>query len=148
MKLNDAHISALRKALKPFLNVETEEVYREAGMSDKRYRWDAFWSACRHTPSLNDVVREIYQYANDDHIDTVLRMLAREAKTLIGSVVFRCGVETIDETPVYYGEAPDSDKIYERAQRACRIVNPTKVHLLAQCERRFYPVERGAQNGQ
>ncbi len=65
-----------------------------------------------------------------------------ESKTVIGSVVFRCGVETIDESPVYAGEAPDSDKVYERAQRACRIVNPTKVHLLAQCERRFYPANR------
>lgn len=80
MKIRDKHIDALRKAISPFLNKETEDLYREEGLSEKRYRWDAFWSACRHTPTLNDVIREIYQYANDDHIDTVLRMLVKEAR--------------------------------------------------------------------
>ncbi len=80
MKVKPEHIEALRAATKLFMNSDTETVYREAGLSDKRYRWDAFWSACKHTPSLNDVIREIYQYANDDHIDTVLRMLVKEAR--------------------------------------------------------------------
>lgn len=142
MKLKPQHIEALRAALKPFLNVETEEVYREAGLSDKRYRWDAFWRAHRQDVAFGDMIREIYVYANDDHIDTVLRMLAREAKTVIGSVVFSCGGEIIDSSPVYSGEAPDSDTLYARARRACEMLNPTQAHLLPQCERRFYPVEK------
>lgn len=82
MKIKPEHIAKLREYLAPFLNKDTEDGYREQGLSDKRYRWDALWSACRHTPSLNDVIREIYEYANDDHIDTVLRMLAKEGSNV------------------------------------------------------------------
>lgn len=78
LKIKEEHIAALREAMQPFLNKTTAEVYRDAGLTSKRYIWDAFWSACRHTPTLNDVVREIYTYANDDHLHTVFCQLAKE----------------------------------------------------------------------
>lgn len=82
LKIKPEHVEAIRQATAPFLNQDTADVYRDAGLTEKRYRWDALWSGCRHTPSLNDVIREIYQYADDTHIDSVLRMLAKPARKL------------------------------------------------------------------
>lgn len=88
MKVKEEHVAALRGAMAPFLNRTTAEVYRDAGLSPKRYVWDAFWSACKHTPGLNDVVREVYTYANDDHLHTVFCHLAKERENVeVGEVV-------------------------------------------------------------
>lgn len=144
MKLEQHHIEALREGTKPFMSKEMEDLYKEEGLTDKRYRWDCLWSACRRTPALNDTIHEIYRYANDTHIDTVLRMLAKEAKeakVLAGTAVFSCGYDIIDQSPVYVGEDPYGNSVYERAQRSCRILNPTRLSHLAQATRRFYPVE-------
>jgi hypothetical protein len=46
--------------------------YRDRGLSDKRYRWDCVWSV--HS-SLKEWFDNVYQYANDDHIDTALRKI-------------------------------------------------------------------------
>lgn len=78
LKISPEHIQILREAMQPFLNRTTAEVYADAGLSEKRYRWDAFWSACKHTPTLNDTVREIYKTCDDTHLDSVFRMLAKE----------------------------------------------------------------------
>lgn len=87
LKVKEEHIAAFRAAMEPFLNKTTAGVYRDAGLSMKRYVWDAFWSACKHTPSLNDVVREVYTYANDDHLHTVFCLLAKERENVeIGPV--------------------------------------------------------------
>ena len=45
--------------------------YQAAGMSAKRWRWDALWAA-----KISSWIQEnIYPYANDDHIDTALRRI-------------------------------------------------------------------------
>ncbi len=80
LKVKPEHIQALREATKPFLNKATRELYEEEGLSPKRYRWDALWSANRRVPTLTEVIREIYQTCNDDHIDSVLRLLVKESE--------------------------------------------------------------------
>lgn len=42
-----------------------------------RYRWDAL-NASRAVAPLSDLTREIYEYANDEHIDTALRAIVKE----------------------------------------------------------------------
>lgn len=69
MKLTTEHQKALKDAITPLDTAERRARY--AGLSDKRYRWDLLWAA-----KLADlVVGQIYKYANDDHIDTVLRRI-------------------------------------------------------------------------
>lgn len=81
MKVTVEHIERLRTLVSPFLNKTTADLYKDAGLSEKRYRWDALWAARRYDLDTEDaLISEIYQYANDDHIDTVLRMLANERK--------------------------------------------------------------------
>lgn len=74
MKIREEHIEQLSKLLAPLFTPEREQLYRDRGLSMKRYRWDALyilWDA-----GLVSLMDEIYKYANDDHIDTVLRMLS------------------------------------------------------------------------
>lgn len=81
MKIKPEHIAKLREYLAPFYNKDTQQVYADAGLSVTRYRWDALWAARRHNmQAVGDLITEIYKYANDTHIDTVLRMLANERK--------------------------------------------------------------------
>lgn len=46
--------------------------YEQAGMTKRRHAWDALHAAKFHA---SDTMREVYRYANDNHIDTVLRSL-------------------------------------------------------------------------
>lgn len=78
LKIKPEHIQALREGMAPFLTDDTAELYKDAGLSVKRHLWDAFWSACRNNPGLNDVVWEVYTYANDDHLYSVFKLLRKE----------------------------------------------------------------------
>ena len=49
--------------------------YRENGLSDMRYRWDCLYSSPSNIRS--NVISKIYEYANDDHIDTALRKITK-----------------------------------------------------------------------
>jgi hypothetical protein len=44
--------------------------YVKVGMTQRRHAWDALHAAKFHATPTS---RDIYQYANDDHIDTILR---------------------------------------------------------------------------
>ena len=59
-------------------------------------------------------------------------------RVLIGYCEFRCGGTVLDTTPVYTGESPDSDVIFNRAMSNVLWVHPAKQRLLFQAERRFY----------
>lgn len=59
---------------------EYRDVY---GFTAMRFRWDYWWAASKHSNisvghSDNDVSLPIYDYANDEHIDTALRKAMRE----------------------------------------------------------------------
>ena len=71
MKVSTEHVQYIKQAITPIDIPELRAVYKEAGLSDKRYRWDLLYRA-KLSQWLSD---NIYPYANDDHIDTVLRQL-------------------------------------------------------------------------
>lgn len=81
MKVKPEHIEKLRTYIHPFLSKEEAEAYAAHGLSPMRYRWDAFWRAKqKNKTEMQELIDELYTYVNDDHIDTVLRMLANERK--------------------------------------------------------------------
>ena len=58
--------------------------YREAGLSDKRYRWDLLRATklpitdgCNESRvnGITWICDNLYSYMNDDHIDTALRKI-------------------------------------------------------------------------
>ena len=69
MKITKQHRVHIARELQ-FLNTPgLLQEYRDAGLSDKRYRWDLLYKA-----GLSQwICDNIYQYADDDHLDTVLR---------------------------------------------------------------------------
>ena len=75
MKITKEHYGKLEFHIKSTQRyVDSLEDYLGEGLSEKRYRWDVFWVANR-LPAFKELIREIYQYANDDHIDTALRKI-------------------------------------------------------------------------
>jgi len=49
--------------------------YREKGLSDRRYRWDCLWAI--NEKDRKEWFDRVYQFANDDHIDTALRKITQ-----------------------------------------------------------------------
>ena len=78
MKIKQEHYDHIRSAIVNILEgrgvnpqVPPLAEYEKAGMSAKRWRWDLLWSA-----NLSPwICKNIYPYANDDHIDTALRRI-------------------------------------------------------------------------
>jgi len=68
MKLRPEHAQELRDAIAPVLaaNPGARAEYVKLGRTMRRYRWDVL-----HASGYNTTA--IYKYANDEHIDTVLR---------------------------------------------------------------------------
>ena len=61
----------------------TAALYRDYGRTPQRFRWDWMRAALRHTGQTlghahNGDAIPVYDYANDDHLDTALRAIARE----------------------------------------------------------------------
>ena len=69
MKIQPDHAATITAAVQ----AHDTEAHRRVALlhqhSDKRYRWDCLWAA----GLTRWVCDNIYPYANDDHIDTVLR---------------------------------------------------------------------------
>ena len=88
MKITPDHYAQLRAAFAiGAQRVPSQAAYlaadpsipRIAAAKDRamRYRWDAL-NASRAVAPLSDLTRAIYEYANDEHIDTALRSIVRE----------------------------------------------------------------------
>jgi hypothetical protein len=73
MKIKVEHMAHMRSAIELALKAhpEARDQYKEAGLSAKRFRWDALNKAGL-TPWL---CSDVYSYANDSHIDTALRAI-------------------------------------------------------------------------
>ena len=72
MKMTAEHYEQLKTLVK--LNAEwcpTEQAYLADGRSLERYRWDVLNAS--HPRQV--LMRELYEYLNDDHIDTALRKI-------------------------------------------------------------------------
>jgi len=69
VKIRPEHIEHIRAAIVPLDTPEKREQYRALGLSDTRYGWGLLYDA-----DLTDwIIRVVYRYANDAHIDTALR---------------------------------------------------------------------------
>ena len=71
MKITMPHYNHLARSIQPAIDATPLQAYRDAGLSDKRYRWDMTYKA-----GLSGwICDELYPYLNDDHIDTALRSI-------------------------------------------------------------------------
>lgn len=82
MKLSPEHFDQMRAAIQrisPSLNGAAFS-YQQLGHSPKRFRWDVLRaSGLRAGDSVGQPTGwPVYDYANDDHIDTALRAVMRE----------------------------------------------------------------------
>jgi hypothetical protein len=95
MKIKPEDLVVMRECLRPFLeaNNRTEVVqgYIAANLSPKRLRWDLLYAS---KLKIGDGVGihgqvNLYAYLNDEHIDTALRELCREAGGPVGRAAAR-----------------------------------------------------------
>ena len=73
MKMRPEHYEYLKTAISTVIdkNPTTYEFYKAQGLSDMRYRWDLF-----HAAKLDrDFMNALYEYLNDDQIDTALKAI-------------------------------------------------------------------------
>lgn len=76
MKIKPEHFYALRNAIFDAVGDRLESAraeYQARGLPAQRFRWDMLWAV----PSRvrEPLMRELYAYLNDEHIDTALRAL-------------------------------------------------------------------------
>lgn len=81
MKITSEHYEAVKAAIAPVLtrHPNAEYEYQEARLTPRRLRWDLL----RHSRlKIGDGVGmdglPLYQYMNDNHIDTALRSICRD----------------------------------------------------------------------
>ena len=79
MKIKPEHFEQIKTAIAKVIENQGDrsQAYRKEGFTPMRYRWDLL-RASAITPSW--VVDNIYPYANDDHMDTVLRKITKTGK--------------------------------------------------------------------
>lgn len=83
MKMTDAHYLQMADALnaiKPQLD-ESAPKYKEQGLSEMRFRWDALRAAKVEGDSTRWICDRLYSYLDDSHIDTALRRYFGHTKT-------------------------------------------------------------------
>lgn len=79
MKMQQQHYDRLKQLIEQVLKdsshtmQELREWYEKKGQTAQRFRWDLLWAI----PQVNRQpwFDEVYQYLNDDHIDTALRKI-------------------------------------------------------------------------
>ena len=69
MKIQPDHAAYITAAVQAVDNPERRAKARIGNHSNMRYRWDCLWA----TGLTQWICDNIYPYANDDHLDTVLR---------------------------------------------------------------------------
>lgn len=76
MKMSKDLYNRLDKHIKELmtLNPHLYNAYKEAGLSDIRYRWDLFWAVQKHFKTDDHRPSE-FSGLSDDHIDTALRKI-------------------------------------------------------------------------
>ena len=73
MKIKPEHFQYIKAECEKVLKLypDKQKLYKANGLSDKRFRWDILFCA-----KLGDFIcKEIYKYANDEHIDTALKKI-------------------------------------------------------------------------
>lgn len=74
MKITPEHYGTLQYAIfRARQGMATLDDYRAQGLTSRRWRWDLLWRAKRLGFIPERFIEEtLYQYCNDDHIDTAL----------------------------------------------------------------------------
>ena len=73
MKIKPEHIEHMRAALKQWDTDFHRSRYVSAGLSTKRFQWDAV----RAAGLIPWICSTVYTYANDDHIQTALNRIIK-----------------------------------------------------------------------
>jgi hypothetical protein len=74
MKIKPEHFEHMKKAILANAHAPTLPSYLARGLTEKRWRWDLLYAA-----GLGGwICTNIYPYANDEHIDTALRVITRD----------------------------------------------------------------------
>ena len=74
MKLKPEHFAHMKAAILANSKAPTLPSYLARGLTEKRWRWDLLYAA-KLSPWI---CANIYPYANDEHIDTALRVITRD----------------------------------------------------------------------
>lgn len=76
MKIKPEHFNKLSKMINGLPEKPVLKDYKEARLSNTRFRWDFFWLANQNNKEdMRCLVKEMYEYMNDDHIDTALKKI-------------------------------------------------------------------------
>jgi hypothetical protein len=76
VKIRPEHLKHLSDILKPLDTQEMRDTYRTSGLTPRRYRWDLTYSKEARAHDLSNwLCKNIYPYANDEHLDTALRAI-------------------------------------------------------------------------
>ena len=81
MKIRQEHYKILLNGLRGILPrlQQGQPAYVEEGLTPKRFRWDALYATkLRVSSERNECELPLYDYMNDDHIDTALRTAMKE----------------------------------------------------------------------
>lgn len=71
MKIKGQDYTDLLAMLQETPVISRLNTYLESGLTERRHRWDCFWST--DIEKRQEWADRVYQYANDTHIDTALR---------------------------------------------------------------------------
>ena len=78
MKVPKEQRERIFRVVRNFMDKQPEEACRDYAekVSPKRFRWDMLWYGCRGDADFN--ISDLYaDGVNDDHIDTVLRVIMK-----------------------------------------------------------------------
>ncbi len=76
MKIHPKHVTEVTDLVSEFVSAHFQEVEEYAKhVSPERLRWDVFRKAVPQ-----HLISQIYGYANDEHIDTLLRRIFSHAR--------------------------------------------------------------------
>lgn len=86
MKIKESDYNTLKAAAQkvqknsPEITPETYKTNKVGKDTNKRFRWDLYWSALKNLrgTNQNEFVSRIYKYADDSHIDTALKKIVKE----------------------------------------------------------------------
>ncbi len=70
MKMTKIHYLLLEKHITTSPIFKQKAEYKFSGRTERRYRWDCVWSA-----NIGGFLNELYEYLNNDHIDTALKKI-------------------------------------------------------------------------
>jgi len=73
MKMTREHFDQLATILRPHDTEFHRSRYAAAGHSTRRYQWDLV----RHAGAMSFICDALYQYLNDDHIQTALNRIVK-----------------------------------------------------------------------